>query len=400
MIAFSELPILNLRGKEFRENPNELHDRALSTGRIHRGKHGAEVVSYKLAQELMRDKRLRTNQVSFMNDMGIQGTLTYEFRCRMLVGQGFTQDRTTIRQVFVRHLGPSRAEEMRQTIRVICNDILDGLVAEGKTRGIEFYDDLAVLIPSRLYCHWVGAPKEDAPFVARISDQVLRVFTRDTSFMPSIESGYHELFDYIDAQIADARRNPQDNLLGALIAETDKDVWTEGHLRDFAAMILEASTDNTANQIAMVAAMVLSRPHVWEAVKADPELVPAAVKESIRLHSRSVRATRETLEPIEVDGISIPAGTPVSMVIWAAHRDPTVFPNPDEFDLHRERAPNIQTYGGGVFSCLGQFVAEIEMEEMLRALVERFPNTQMETLETEHDPFVSRVATMKVNLLP
>jgi cytochrome P450 len=65
------------------------------------------------------------------------------------------------------------------------------------------------------------------------------------------------------------------------------------------------------------------------------------------------------------------------MLFGAANRDPRVFPSPDEFDVSRANAGEHISFGGGIHVCIGAPLARIELEESLRALVERCPGMQL-----------------------
>ena len=90
---------------------------------------------------------------------------------------------------------------------------------------------------------------------------------------------------------------------------------------------------------------------------------------------------------VEVADIPIPRGEKVSLLFGSANRDPRVFALPDEFDVGRPNAAEHIGFGGGIHVCIGAPLARIELEEALRALVERCPRLEL-TAEPTRNPGV------------
>jgi cytochrome P450 len=228
------------------------------------------------------------------------------------------------------------------------------------------------------------------------------MFRQDPAFTPQIVAGFEALIPYVAERIKVKRRNLGNDLLSQLIREQQAGNLSEVELHDYVGMLLIASTDNTANQMALIIAGLLERPEQWGKLVNDPSLIGNAVEEGIRFQSRMVSHSRVVLEEdLKVEGIEIPPGTRVSALLWAAHLTESLFPNPKEFDVTRNVAPGPLTFGGGAYSCLGQHVARIEISEMLTALLTRFPKVRLHgDPQRHHNPFVAWVSDLHVILGP
>jgi len=77
---------------------------------------------------------------------------------------------------------------------------------------------------------------------------------------------------------------------------------------------------------------------------------------------------------VELHGVTIPQGQQVALILGAANRDPEQFDNPDRFDITREGAPAMLTFGGGVHYCLGAHLARTELAEALSIMARRMPD--------------------------
>lgn len=394
------LPELDISAPEFLRDPPAALQSALETAPVWRSARGIEVLSYRSCFAASRDRRLWVNNLRDVEALGFPEGPIMDFKRRMILGQGFTEDRTVIRQTLARTLGPQIAREMRPVIRQIIHTLLDGIAADHHSSSVDLLNSFCVQLPARLYCHWVGAPETDAAFAARMSEAVMRIFLQRSSDVPIIIAAYDELFPYIERQVHVARQNPKDNILGQLMVEVENGTLTEIQAQDFAVMLLEASIENSAQQLALVVGAILENPEIWATLVRSPDLIFPAVHEAIRLNSRVGRLKRYTREAIDLEGLLIPADTSVILGSWAAHRDQKVFQNPDQFLLDRANSASILTFGGGSFSCLGQFVAVIEIEETLRILIERFPDLSVTNYATDFSPVRKSCLDLQVRLQP
>ena len=94
---------------------------------------------------------------------------------------------------------------------------------------------------------------------------------------------------------------------------------------------------------------------------------------------------RATTAPVELAGVSIPAGATVHVSMAAASRDPAVFPDPHTLRLDRERNPHLG-FGHGPHHCLGAHLARVEIQEALRALITRLAGLRPAVAEEELRP--------------
>jgi cytochrome P450 len=111
-------------------------------------------------------------------------------------------------------------------------------------------------------------------------------------------------------------------------------------------------------------------------VVAEPALLPSAIEEVVRFRSPAQLAFRETRRDVELGGKTIPAGKLVLVVVGAANRDPSVFPDPDRFDVGRDPNPHLG-FGQGIHYCLGAPLARLEARVALGDLLERFARIEL-----------------------
>jgi cytochrome P450 len=108
-------------------------------------------------------------------------------------------------------------------------------------------------------------------------------------------------------------------------------------------------------------------------VFADPELVGPWIEETLRYDASSQLLARHTLDDVTIEGTTCPAGSKLLLNIGSANHDETVFTEPEEYDVFRERAELTRhlAFGGGRHFCLGANLARLEANVALEELVAR-----------------------------
>ncbi|MCZ4551450.1 cytochrome P450 [Gordonia rubripertincta] len=119
-------------------------------------------------------------------------------------------------------------------------------------------------------------------------------------------------------------------------------------------------------------------PDVYAQLRAEPELIPTAVVEAVRLCSPVRGFTRTVARDTVVDGVRLPAGERVVLLYAAANMDERRFDNPETFSLQR-RGSNLG-WGHGMHTCVGMQLSKLEMQTLLHEVL-----TRVETIEVS-DP--------------
>jgi hypothetical protein len=87
-------------------------------------------------------------------------------------------------------------------------------------------------------------------------------------------------------------------------------------------------------------------------------------------------AGRHVIEPFEVGGYRLPRGVLIGLSAGLTHYDPALFPHPARFDPQRflDALPDTYSwipFGGGIRRCIGATFAHMELDVVLRVLLER-----------------------------
>lgn len=133
---------------------------------------------------------------------------------------------------------------------------------------------------------------------------------------------------------------------------------------------LAPSLDTTIGAVSAALHLFATHPDQWDAVRADPGLIPNAVNEAVRYESPIRGFTRTVRQPTALAGTPLPAGARILVLYASANRDPREWADPDTFDIHRDATRQLG-FGYGRHGCAGQALARLEAGAVLTALAER-----------------------------
>lgn len=355
--------------------PEEAHrniGKALAESPIATGAHGPEVLSHDLVHAVLRDSRFTPPPGLGLEAQGItSGPLWDRVVTSLLSING--AEHTRLRRLVSKAFTPRSVARLDTIIVDVINELIDPLMSTGRC---EVVADIARPYPVPIICALLGAPPEDWRLFSAWADDFFKIFTWNVAeHEADILKAWGEMDIYIDGMVADRRRSLTDDLISELIrAEDDGDRLTMDELRMLAAGILMAGTDTTRNQVAAAVDVFCDHPDQWDLLAERPELAPKVVEEVMRYSPVVIGAMRLAIADAEVDGVIIPAGTFVVVNAAAANRDPAVYDDPDRFDITREGAAPMQTFGAGAHYCLGANLARRELAEALSVMARRMRN--------------------------
>jgi len=189
-------------------------------------------------------------------------------------------------------------------------------------------------------------------------------------FMQEVQA----MFDYGQHILKARRAEPRDDLLSAIAnVEIDGALLPDEFLDGSWLLIIFAGNDTTRNSISGTMRLLTEFSEAKSELAANPDLLPNAVNEAIRMVSPVIYMRRTAAKDTELRGQRIAEGEKLIMYYGAANRDPSVFENPDQFDLRRSNAKDHLAFGIGQHVCLGQRVANMQLEAVYRQILTRFP---------------------------
>jgi cytochrome P450 len=378
---------------ENRANPYPLFDELRKTP-VARMDNGLYVVSgYRELHALLHDPRLSSDMrnsplaaaAGSASGSPPDGLEAYGKDPSMIASDPPDHDRT--RRMAMRHFGPPHSPDLIPGMEAKCQSIVNDLLdeAKGKTR-IDVVDDFAYPLPVAVICKILGVPLVDEP---KIHDWIADMLAgADLGPDAATQEGKRrkqkgadsgiELKRYFIDLIEGFAKQPGDGMISALVHDDGPDGrMTPSEIVNNTTLLFIAGHDSTVNLIAHCILTCLRHPGTIDLLRRQPELVPGAIEEVLRLQS-SVQyfPTRNALADIEIAGTVIPGGSAVFLLYGAANRDPKQFTNPNAFDPARKNNQHLG-WGGGVHVCFGGALARLEVNTAFEAFLRRVENPRL-----------------------
>jgi cytochrome P450 len=181
--------------------------------------------------------------------------------------------------------------------------------------------------------------------------------------------------DLVDIKV----REPGDDLTSDLIAIHDEgpERLTLDEIASIMFSLSFAGHETTTGLIGNTVRRLLEDPSRWADIARQPELIPAAVEETLRYDPSVPVWRRITTRPVTLAGVDLPEGARLFLWLAAAGRDAAAFARPDEFDLHRPDAERHLAFGKGLHYCLGANLGKLEAQIAIAELARRYPRLRL-----------------------
>jgi cytochrome P450 len=367
---------------------------------IARSDRGFEVLRYDEGAKVLQDDRL-SKGASFrwrLDTLGIVDDPIRKVWDRMLVTQEPGEHRTRLRAPVSRLLGPRQIRPMRAVARDIADRVLNEVEDPAN---VDLMAEVCWRIPPQMFCEMMSAPLEAEKQVAGLSDRTLApLLTEDVSRRQEAIDAFVETAEFVRTHLDAKRSRLGDDFTSQLIREQESGALTEDELIETGIALVQASIDNTVHQLGLTLGTLLEEPERWKLLLENPELIPQTVNEVIRYRPRFGTIFRVAHDEIDLMGVQVPAESGIFVSVRAAQRDPRAYSDPERFDPERRPSRPALMFGNGPWNCLGQFLARMEIEEMLSAMLERYPRIGLTTPWSYRDTnAVTEVTRLEASLV-
>jgi len=264
-------------------------------------------------------------------------------------------------------------------LRPRIQQIVDGLIAGAEPAGgMDVVTQLARPLPRTVMLELMGIPEPEVVYRPRVAEPHGGVADGGMRGVPLAPGTAMPGEDFFAEAIEKHREELTDDLLGELLEYEGGHRLTPEEVLDTAVILYGAGQETTAKMISNGLYHLLRNPDQLAKLRADPDLIEAAVEELLRYDSPVHAITRRAIEDVDMGGTPVRAGDKLLCVLAAADRDPAMFPQPDTLDIERNPNPHI-AFGTGIHACLGMTLARVEIQIALSTLLSRFPDLRLAT---------------------
>ena len=312
-------------------------------------------------------KRLPLLQMHFATGLAHSDAPEHK-RLRGLLAQAFT---------------PKVSESMRPITREIVQKVMSELEDTS-----DLIHDVFTPVPALVVGRLLGSSEADIPDLIRWAGAINGLYEKGGWIDPQKAIHAEEMLNEIRSfvtRLANDRRairdqgklDPTKDVLAGLInSETAGDSLSESELVSTVVTLFVAGHETTTHLLGNGLLALLNSDSEMQKIKSQPDLIPSAIDEMARFDGSVPRSWRITKRDMEISGVLVPKGQLVLPMLASANRDENEFIDPDEFRIDRDTRKHL-AFGRGVHVCLGAPLARIEGQEIVKELLNQFPNIML-----------------------
>lgn len=280
---------------------------------------------------------------------------------------------TQMRKLISRILTPRRARAYEPMVRAAADALAADLAARGTAEAVAVF---ARPLPENVILPLLRMPPDMLDELRRWTSSLTHVIGNPDASDADVFAmlaGRGQMSAFFGRHLDEVREAPGDDLVTALIEARGDDgsTLTEGERIGLLINLLVAGNETSIKATSAAMRILAERPDVWDALRSDPGLVPTFVEEVLRLDPPTQGMYRYLTADVEIGGETLPAHSHVYLSFASANRDSTVFPEPGELVLRREDAARHVSFGQGPHTCLGAWLARLEITCGVESLLDR-----------------------------
>lgn len=314
-----------------------------------------------------------------------------------VLGTADDPDHRRQRRVLQDLFRPAAIARLDDEVREVCEELWNqafGADGEG-----DFVRLFAFPFPAIVIAVLLGVPPDRRDDFGRWSDDIVN--TLGGADPALAEEANRHIFALVD-ELVDVRKDLidrgkplPDDVLSVMTRAELEGTLSHHEVRRLSQQLLVAGHETTASLISLMLYRLIEQPDLMDQLRADPELIPAAVEEFLRYDSPVQGLFRSNPEPSEVCGRELAAESRVQALFASANRDADVYDEPDEIRLDRfgPGSRSHLAFGWGVHHCIGASLARMEGQVALRWMVERFATVERIGDVAINQPFILRGLT-------
>ncbi|MCB1395632.1 MAG: cytochrome P450 [Rhodobacter sp.] len=364
------------RSPRLREDPVAFWEGLRAKGALYPNGNGTWVAtSYRACSELLRDSQ-NVAKATAQRLANMPRGRFYDYNVNTMAFMDGPEHRKVRGAVFPA-FGPGNIRRMTETVEALCGEFMADL--KGRP-GFDFMRDFATPFPLYVICDILGIPRDHRETFGEGAHAV--VAGLEPMAPPELIARADAACDALGAIVTRyARERPADpdgDLISFLKAQHEAGLIDWDQYVNHMIFLLVAGHETTSTMLSQGMNYLLRHPEQAAALRADPSRAMTAVNEILRLHPPLQFVLRQTLAPVTVEGVELPAGQLIFVLVGAANRDPEMFPDPDTLDLARTNAASHLAFIAGPHTCLGSNLARLEGRMVFERILREMPDLMLD----------------------
>ena len=273
-------------------------------------------------------------------------------------------------------VAPSNLVNMEGLIRERTQEVLDSLPRNIKFNWVEH---VSIELTTRMLATLFDFPFEDRRKLTRWSD--VSTARPGDGIVESEEQREQELYECLEyfTRLWNERVNsePKTDLISMLAHNPETRNMDPMEYLGNLILLIVGGNDTTRNSMTGGILALNENPDQYDKLRNDHSLIKSMVPEIIRWQTPLAYMRRTALEDIELGGKLIKKGDKVIMWYVSGNRDDDVIKDPNSFIIDRERPRTHLSYGFGIHRCVGNRLADLQLEILWEEIMKRFENIEV-----------------------
>ncbi len=307
-------------------------------------------------------------------------------------------------------------------IRLLARAVVEEALADSTATGgaFDFTDRVAKQLPMRMLGRLLGVPDEDGPWLVERGDALLGNFdpemtehpvgmtdTDQFKHIPFRSPAALDLYSYAEAQAAQRRAHPTDDVISRLLAPTiDGEELGEREFKNFFVLLVSAGNDTSRYTMSAGMKALIEHPDQMAELRDsigvdDGALMESAVEEILRWGTVTMHFRRTASRDTELRGKQVKAGDKVAIWFHSADYDADQFPDPYRFDIHRTPNEHVAFGRMSPHLCLGAQLARMEIKVLFEELLPRISDARLNgPIDRLRSNFIGGIKRLPVTMTP
>ncbi|MFK5924622.1 MAG: cytochrome P450 [Verrucomicrobiota bacterium] len=298
--------------------------------------------------------------LAVLNSPNIYSNTHCSFESTLVGANGEPHDR--VRSIVRKLFNQQTIKLLEDYLPIWVQELTQDIDKEGSC---EFMQEVAELLPTKIVAFLLRLKPENCSDLKRWSDALIN----PESFNPKNgqEDPVGECRNFFKKHINQTRRqNTQDGF-------SELFVLNDNEINDICMIMTAAGLVTTNDLLGTIVKILAESSSLADLLRKSPSNIPLFIEEVVRFESPTQSIRRTTLSPSQINGILIPEGHKIELLLASANRDEKQFPDADKFQYNRRRNKHLG-FGFGNHQCLGMNLARLEAKIVIKTLLNQFSN--------------------------
>jgi cytochrome P450 len=276
------------------------------------------------------------------------------------------------RRLLNRVFTPRQVKALMPSIESIAVSLVDTFADRGEC---EFVREFAVPLPGIFITEQLGLPREEYPTLRRWAEAMVSAGARPMTVDEAVHEAKIDLEaqTFLQSEFDRRRTDPGTDLISMLVAAMgeDDEPLSEPELQDLLLQLITGGFETTTSAFTTGMWRLARDPALADRLRAQRELVPQFVEESLRFDSPIHGLWRRATRDVTIGEVTIPAEATVMIQFGCANRDARAYADADDFDIERDQQTPHLAFGFGTHFCVAASLARQELAAGFELLLDR-----------------------------